>query len=143
MKKFSFSLNHKIIAGGAEPESPASLSDFLASVRRQTAAISTPQIPTPGSQGGTPASQGTPAFQNFLAQFRASTNRFSKVTSHLTAISKIVQEVAHKKDTELHAKIAEYEIRNADLLAQNAEAAEEIKALHTHKNNALPLKFRS
>lgn len=139
MKKFSFSLNHKIIAGGAEPESPASLSDFLASVRRQTAEIRTPQISTPGSHGGTPASQGTPAFQNFLAQFRASTKRFSNVTSHLTAISKIVQEVAHKKDIELHEKIAEYEARNADLLAQNAEATQEIQDLHTHKDNALRL----
>ena len=139
MKKFSFSLNHKIIAGGAEPESPASLSDFLALVRRQTAAIRTPQISTPGSHGGTPASQDTPAFQNFLAQFRASTERFSNVTSHLTAISQIVQEVAQKKDAALHAKIAEYEARNAELLAENAAAAEKIQGLRAENARSLSL----
>lgn len=139
MKKFSFSLNHKIIAGGAEPESPDSLSDFLASVRLQTEAIRTPQISTPGSKVGTPASQGTPAFQNFLAQFRASTERWANATSHLAAISKIVQEVAKKSDTALHEKIEQYEQENAALMAKNIEATQKIQDLHTHNTNALRL----
>ena len=135
MKKFSFSLNHKIIAGGAEPASPDGLSDFLASVRRQTAEIRTPVIKTPAHQGRTPATVRTDAFRSFLAEFKASAEHFAQATSRLTAISKSTnaqKEAAVVKMNALQSELAATQATSASMItAQEKDKKERLSKFKT------------